>query len=166
MRNVDSTGLAERIRGFNRFYTESIGSLDDRHEGLPVNLAQSRMLFTVHSLGRPQVTEIAERLQLDLAYTSRILGTLEDARLIRRTISPSDRRQRVVRLTPKGTRMLANIESRSNNRALAMVEHLNGSEVALLLVAMDHIKALITKQEHHARPRSAFPARDRSPRSV
>lgn len=84
---------------------------------------------------------------MDLAYTSRVLGTLEDAKLITRTISVSDRRQRVVALTPKGQRLLAEIERRSNNRVLALVRHLESDELTHLLEAMDKIGALITKQE-------------------
>ena len=137
--------LAEAIRRFNRFYTEAIGSLNDHHEGLPVNLAQSRLLFTTRSLVDPQVSEIASTLRLDLAYTSRILGSLEDAGLIRRTISPSDRRQRVVRLTAKGSSMLAKIERRSNARVLALVEHLDDAETEELLDAMRIITTLLTK---------------------
>ncbi len=59
------------------------------------------MLYTVNSLNGAQVSQIAERLDLDLAYTSRILGTLEDEQLLQRTISSQDRRQREVALTPE-----------------------------------------------------------------
>ena len=52
--------LAERIRAFNRLYTQAIGSLDDRHEGLDVTLAQSRVLFTIRSMEAPQVNQIAD----------------------------------------------------------------------------------------------------------
>jgi len=116
---VEDRELAERIRAFNRLYTQAIGSLDDRHEGLDVTLAQSRVLFTIRSMEAPQVNQIAEVLGLDLAYTSRVLGTLEDRLLIRRTIAAEDRRQRVVALTPKGRRLLDEIERRSNQRCLA-----------------------------------------------
>lgn len=163
---MDATAVAAQIRAFNRFYTETIGSLDEQHEGLPVNLAQSRMLYVIRALGGPQVSDIAHRLQLDLAYTSRILGTLEDAGMIRRTIAAADRRQRVVRLTPKGIRMLASIESRSNARASAMVDHLDRTELAQLLGAMEHIRNLITKQETHARSRPTLSTRDRSIGSI
>ena len=139
--------LAERVRAFNRLYTEAIGSLDDQHEGLNVSLAESRLLFTTAALNQPQVNQIADALGLDLAYTSRVLGTLEDAKLIKRTISPDDRRQRVVKLTAKGQRLLAEIEQRSNLRVRALVAHLETSDIDRLLDAMDTIARLITKQD-------------------
>lgn len=149
--------MAERIRAFNRLYTQAIGSLDDRHEGLDVTLAQSRVLFTIGSLAAPQVNQVADQLGLDLAYTSRLLGTLEDRKLIRRTISPADRRQRVVALTSNGRRLLDEIERRSNQRVVALVQHLDPSDLDRLLQAMDTIGVLITKQESHDQHDPAFP---------
>ena len=150
--------MAEQIRAFNRLYTQAIGSLEDRHEGLDVSLAQSRMLFTIGSLHESQVNQIAGTLGLDLAYTSRVLGNLEDARLIRRTISTADRRQRVVALTAKGRRLLAEIERRSNQRVLALVDHLAQADLERLLDAMDTIGTLLARKDSNAKPDSALPS--------
>ena len=155
---MDGRALAKQIRAFNRLYTQAIGSLDDRHEGLDVSLAQSRMLFTIGSLHESQVNQIADTLGLDLAYTSRVLGTLEDARLIRRTISTADRRQRVVALTAKGRRLLAEIERRSNQRVLALVDHLAQADLERLLDAMDTIGTLLARKDSNAKPDSALPS--------
>jgi DNA-binding MarR family transcriptional regulator len=140
---VDETALAEQLRSFNRFYTEAIGSLDEAHEGTALNLAQSRMVFTVRLLGDPDVGDLADALKLDLAYTSRVLGALEDARLIRRVVSKADRRRRTVTLTKSGERTLAEIEARSNHRVLALVDHLGEHETEDLLYAMATIRRLL-----------------------
>jgi len=141
------TDLAEAIRSFNRFFTEVIGSLDEQHEGLDVTLAGSRILFTVRSLPDAQVGQVAEVLRLDLAYTSRVLGVLEDSGLVRRTISRTDRRQRDVALTAKGNRLLGEVERRSNARVLALVDHLSADEIHRLLGAMSTIRVLIDKED-------------------
>ena len=139
-----SLARAEALRSFNRFYTEAIGALSDQHEGLSVNLGQSRMLYTIAALGAPEVSQLASALQLDLAYTSRTLGTLEDAKLVRRTTSRDDRRRRIVQLTASGRRTLAELEQRSNTRMLRLVEHLDEAEVIALLESMDRIRTLLT----------------------
>jgi DNA-binding MarR family transcriptional regulator len=143
---VDHSALAEALRSFNRFYTEAIGALSDRHEGLSVSLGQSRVLYTIAALGTPEVSQLANALQLDLAYTSRTIGTLEDAKLVRRTTSRLDRRRRIVQLTAPGRRTLAELERRSNARMLGLVEHLDEREVNELLDAMDHIRTLLTDE--------------------
>ena len=67
---------------------------------------------------------------------------------MKRTISTKDRRQRVVVLTSKGTRLLTRIEDRSNRRVLAIFEHLDSAEAELLLNAMDtNNVGVITKGE-------------------
>jgi DNA-binding MarR family transcriptional regulator len=145
--SLDSTQVAESIRSFNRFFTEAIGSLDEQHEGLDVTLAGSRILFTVRSMPDAQVGQVADALRLDLAYTSRVLGVLEDSGLLRRTISRVDRRQRDVALTAKGERLLGEIERRSNARVLALVDHLSADEVRRLLDAMSTIRTLVDKED-------------------
>ncbi len=144
--------VAERLRAFNRFYTETIGSLDDQHEGLGVSLAQSRLLYTIASVDQPQVGWLADRLQLDMAYTSRLLGSLEDRGLIRRTISRQDRRQRVTTLTAKGKKLLARIEHRSNARMSTLTSHLDPSQIDQLLGAVDTIRTLLDKQPNEGGP--------------
>lgn len=139
--------MAEDIRRFNRFYTEAIGSLDERHEGLELNLAQSRMLYTIEAMGLPPVSAIAAHLQLDLAYTSRVLGSLESEALVQRTRSEDDGRQRVVSLTADGEAVLEQIKKRSNVRVLGLVEHLNEDQLRDLLKAMATIQSLISNQE-------------------
>ncbi len=139
--------LAESIRAFNRFYTETIGALNDRHEGLDVTIAESRLLFTVREFGATQPGRLAGHLRLDLAYTSRLLGRLEDAKLVRRTLSTTDRRQRVVVLTARGTRLLDEIERRSNTRVLQLVAHLDDTDVQTLLDAFGTIHTLLAKEE-------------------
>ena len=149
---MDRTALAKDLRSFNRFYTEAIGALDDQHEGTDLNLAQSRILFTVRAIGQPEVGELAAALRLDLAYTSRVLGTLEDARLVRRSVSSADRRRRIVRLTAAGERMLAEIEQRSNDRMLRVVGHLDEHATQDLLEAMTTIRRLLEKGNTDAAP--------------
>lgn len=143
---MEDLELAASVRAFNRFYTESIGSLDERHEGVDVTLAEARVLFSVSAMEPCSVNDIADKLQLDLAYTSRVLGTLEDGSLVRRTISPKDRRQRVVTMTVSGRVLLRDVERRSDERVLGLIAHLDSSETAQLLAAMDTIRTLVSQE--------------------
>ena len=135
--------MAEHVRAFNRFYTETIGVLNDRHEGLDVSLVQSRILYTIATSDRPQVGQLAAAVRLDLPYASRVLGTLEDRGLIRRTLSGSDRRQRIVVLTAAGRRLLGKIEQRSNQRVADVTDTLDSTTVTRLLAAMDTIRCIL-----------------------
>lgn len=131
------------MRAFNRFYTERIGALDDRHEGLALTLAESRCLFTIRRLGAPDVSGISEVLGLDLGYVSRLVSRLERAGHVRRTPADDDRRRRLVTLTPEGKGLLDEVERRSNDRMDALSAHLGPHEKKELLMAMETIRQLL-----------------------
>ena len=140
---MDELVLATKLRSFNRFYTESIGALDDTHEGLDISLAQSRVLYTVAQLVAPEISAVADALKLDTAYASRIIGSLEDRKLVRRATSTQDRRRRSVKLTAIGRTLLDRVEKRSNRRMLGLVAHLDTHAQAELLAAMHLIQQLL-----------------------
>jgi len=137
------SGSAERMRAFNRFYTERIGALDDRHEGLALTLAESRCLFTIDALDGPDIGTVAETLRLDLGYVSRLVSRLERAGRVRRAPGVDDRRRRVVTLTADGHDLLSEVARRSNARMDALAAHLRPVEVTELLSAMAIIHRLL-----------------------
>jgi DNA-binding MarR family transcriptional regulator len=139
--------LARRMRAFNRFYTERIGSLDDRHEGVDLTLAESRTLFTVRALEAPELGHIAGALGLDLGYTSRLVTRLERAGRLRRRPAPADRRRRVVTLTPAGEALFTEVERRSDARMDALTAHLRPAQRTELLAAMDTIRRLLDRPD-------------------
>jgi DNA-binding MarR family transcriptional regulator len=102
----------------NCLHTEPIGALNDPHEGLALTLAVSRCLFTIDRLGTPDVCAIAQALDLDLGYVSRLVTRLERAGRVGRTARESDRRRRVVRLTDDGAALLPEVARRSNGGRL------------------------------------------------
>jgi DNA-binding MarR family transcriptional regulator len=134
---------AQQMRAFNRFYTEMIGALDDRHEGLNLTLAESRCLFTIDRLGGPDIGMIAATLRLDLGYVSRLVSRLERAGRVRRSRGDDDHRRRVVTLTEEGAALLAEVAGRSDARMEALTDHLDQTQVAELLTAMEAIRRLI-----------------------
>lgn len=134
---------AEQIRAFNRFYTETIGSLDERHEGLDLTLAESRCLFTIDRLGSPEVGGIADALGLDLGYVSRLISRLERAGRVTRARADGDRRHKVVTLSRTGAALLAEVARRSNARMDTITAHLRTDEMKELLDAMGTIHRLL-----------------------
>src|SRR6266568_4004211 len=138
---------ARRMRAFNRFYTELIGALDDRHEGLGVTLAESRCLFTIDRLKSPDVGLIAKELGLDLGYVSRLVSRLERAGQVSRSRVNGDHRRKAVRLTGDGTALLDELAKRSDARMRAIASHLSQREMSRLLAAMETIHGLIGPQD-------------------
>jgi len=142
---VSKKPTAEAVRDFSRFFTERMGSLSERHEGLGLTLTQSRLLITIRENGPVEVSELAERLHLDLTFVSRTLTALEDRRLVKRKISTRDKRARSVELLANGRRLINKVEQRSNQRVLEMTAHLSQDEITSMLDAMNTIRVLLDR---------------------
>lgn len=89
---------AEQMRDFNRFYTQTIGVLNDRYLGQHRPLAEARLLFEIGVEGA-DVRGLRARLRLDSGYVSRLLRGLESAGLVQTRRSPIDSRVRLAELT-------------------------------------------------------------------
>jgi DNA-binding MarR family transcriptional regulator/GNAT superfamily N-acetyltransferase len=116
-------GHTDTLRRFNRTWTQRIGALDESFLGLGRPLAVSRLLFEIGPEGAT-VRELRERLDLDSGYLTRLLRRLTDERLASVSPDPADRRRRLVSLTPAGREVWAELETRSESLARALVDPL------------------------------------------
>ena len=107
------------LRAFNRRYTQHIGVLEDRFLGRGRPLAESRLLFEV-GLDGATVLALRERLSLDSGYLSRLLRSLEDARLVTVVADPADGRRRRVELTAAGVEEWEELDRRSDELAAGL----------------------------------------------
>src|SRR5262245_3867156 len=87
------------IRGFNRFYTQPIGLLRDGMLASPYSLAEARVIYEIGRLNKPSAKDVAENLDLDPGYLSRIVSKFVERDLITKLPSTVDRRQFHLRLT-------------------------------------------------------------------
>jgi len=86
------------VRRFNRFYARRLGVL---REGLlhpPCSPTESRIIDEIANRDQVIAADLAKELGLDPGYLSRTLDRLERKGLIRKVQSPSDGRQRLLRL--------------------------------------------------------------------
>lgn len=133
----------DQVRRFNRVVTERVGALNDRFLGRPRPLAEARLLWEV-GIGGCEVRVLRSRLGLDSGYLSRLLHSLETARLVVVTTSDGDRRVRVVRPTAAGRRERARLDERSDKLAESLLAALNAQERERLVVAMREVERLLT----------------------
>lgn len=69
-------------------------------EGLPMRLL--RTVLTLSPTGAVPMRQLVEQWQCDSSYVTALVDGLEERGLARREASPSDRRAKLVRLTPEG----------------------------------------------------------------
>jgi DNA-binding MarR family transcriptional regulator/GNAT superfamily N-acetyltransferase len=126
----------ERVRRFNRFYTQRIGVLAENFLRTPFTLAEGRVLFELANREATSPGDIAAALDLDAGYLSRILRRFERDGLVTRTPSPTDGRRAVLALTSAGREAFAPLNERSHDDIAALLAPLPPERQERVLSAM------------------------------
>src|SRR6185503_1899548 len=136
-------GTLDRIRAFNRFYTQRIGALGEHLLDGPFSLAETRVLYELAHRDAPTATAVGRDLGLDAGYLSRILRRFESRGLLTRAPSPADARHHLLRLTRRGRTAFAPLERRAREAAAAMLGPLPPGGRQQVVQAMSTIERLL-----------------------
>jgi DNA-binding MarR family transcriptional regulator len=135
----------DKIRSFNRFYTNILGLLDQHFLDSPFSLTEGRVLYEICNAEDCSAKKIRESIVIDEGYLSRILDNFAKRGLIKKTPSLRDRRLRIIVPTKKGKREFANLNNNSNRLIFQLIAKLSEEERADLLRNMEGIRALLEK---------------------
>jgi DNA-binding MarR family transcriptional regulator/GNAT superfamily N-acetyltransferase len=133
----------ERVRRFNREVAGRIGALTDRFLGRARPMGEARVLWEIGPQGT-EVRALRARLSLDSGYTSRVLRSLEQQGLVTVGSSPDDRRVRRVQLTEAGNAERVELDRRSDEVAVSILEPLSITQRARLVAAMAEVERLLS----------------------
>lgn len=137
-----------RVRHFNRIYTRLIGVLDREHLASPFSLGEMRVLYEIAHWTdsrdvAPTASQLVQVLTVDPGYLSRTLRDFETRGLIARSAADHDARQRELRLTAKGKRTFAGLETRAASAVETMLEPVSDGDRTRLLNAMRTIEDVL-----------------------
>ena len=139
--------VIDKIRGFNRFYTNVIGLLDQHFLDSPFSLTEGRVLYEICNTDECTAKKIREKILIDEGYLSRILDSFSKRGLIRKTPSQMDGRLRIIVPTEKGQKEFATLNQNSNHLISQLIGKLSEEECEELLSNMERIHALLEKIE-------------------
>jgi DNA-binding MarR family transcriptional regulator/GNAT superfamily N-acetyltransferase len=122
-----------------------VGALDDEYMARGRPLGQARLLWEIGPDGA-EVAALRARLGLDSGYLSRLLRTLERDGLV--TVAPADRaggdaRVRIAALTDAGRAEWAELDKRSDELALSILEPLAEQHREQLVARMAEVERLL-----------------------
>ena len=143
---TSESGLAHRVaavRRFNRFYTRTIGVLQEGLLRSRFSLAEARVLYELAQRPGTTATGLGRELGLDSGYLSRILQRFERDGLITRVPSEADRRQSALSLTNAGREAFAPLDASSRDEIGALLGALPEPAQAALVAAMGRIESLL-----------------------
>jgi DNA-binding MarR family transcriptional regulator/GNAT superfamily N-acetyltransferase len=141
----------EHVRRFNRVVTQRIGALSDHYMARDRPLGEARVLWEIGHDGC-EVRTLRNRLELDSGQLSRLLRSLETAKLVRVQPSRADRRIRIATLTKAGLSERAVLDRRSDRLAGSLLEPLNAADRRQLVEAMRTVQRLLTAAAVEIRP--------------
>lgn len=133
----------EAVRAFNRFYTATIGVLDDGLLSTPYTLTEARVIFELAQRDTVEAVALRRSLGLDAGYLSRILAKFEAGGLAARDRSSADGRRQIVRLTGRGRTAYETLNVRSAERIGALIDRLSEVDRSRLVTAMATIRRLL-----------------------
>lgn len=140
-----STGssITDRIRAFNRYYTNRVGLLG-RTVTADLGLTEARILYEIGADPEPTARQIARRFGFDEGYCSRVLKQLETRGFIQRTPAPQDARVNLLRLTAHGREVQAELIRAAAQAIDGMIADLPPVSVAQLVGAMGAIETILS----------------------
>jgi DNA-binding MarR family transcriptional regulator/ribosomal protein S18 acetylase RimI-like enzyme len=146
---MESAADAERdarvaaVRGFNRFYTQNIGVLEEGLLKSPFSLGEARVLYELARAAAPSAAALGRDLGVDAGYLSRMLDGLEAQGLLARAPLQVDRRQSVLALTKAGRVAFAALDRASRDAIGGLLSPLDASDQRRLVAAMAGIERLL-----------------------
>ncbi len=131
------------IRSFNRFYTATIGVLDEHIVQSSFTLAEARLVYEIGARGRVTAAQLSRSLGLDPGYLHRLRLRLIEQGLVAITPTDRDRRASNLALTAEGDAAFAQLDAGSASAVETMIEHLDPADRATLVKSMQAIRRLL-----------------------
>lgn len=143
---VDESHVAA-IRRFNRFYSRTIGFLEETLSASAFTLTEARVLFDLGQQDETTAALIAQELRLDPAYLARILKNFREKGFLEVSADERDARRRKLGLTDAGMAELMRLQRGTNAQIERLIGGLRPGERDRLMQAMDAIEALLGEEQ-------------------
>ncbi|MFJ5790410.1 MarR family winged helix-turn-helix transcriptional regulator [Lysinibacillus sp. NPDC093197] len=126
--NVNDNIIAD-IRQFNRFYTNLLGLLDKHVLDTGYSFTEARVIVEIGLLEQCISNNLVENLNIDRSYMSRIITKLSNDGLISKESSILDNRTKLIRLTPKGLALFDQLNEKSDEQIVKLLQGLSPMEI-------------------------------------
>lgn len=143
MKDRENTVL--RIREFNRFYMPALDLLGNHYLGSEYCATEARVLFEAYENDGCNAAHIANKMNIDKSYLSRIIRQYEKDGYLVRTVSEHDQRSLDIHLTESGKERAEDLIRRSNQQIGGIIGPLNEEECQALVDALDRVMDILKK---------------------
>lgn len=131
------------IRNFNRRYTKLLGILNRHVFDTPLTWTEGRVILEISFNHDKTPIEVANNLDLDKSYTSRILKRFEKNGLISKSPSLTDSRSVELSLTEAGQKLVKQLDDRSDQQINDLLVDLTTEQQKQFYQAMQTLDELL-----------------------
>ena len=134
-----------KIRTFNRFYMPSMNLLGDHYLGSEYSVTEARVFFEIYENEGCNAAHIAQQMNIDKSYLSRIISKHEKSEYIHRERSAGDSRSYHLYLTDAGKMRAEDFIRKSNEEIGRVIHGLSSEEEHRLTEALETVTRLLSK---------------------
>jgi DNA-binding MarR family transcriptional regulator len=143
--------VIDKVREFNRFYTNVIGLLNRHFLDTPFSLTEGRVLYEIMHTEFCTAKKICSNIEIDEGYLSRIIDKFIQKGLVRKAPAAEDRRLHLIVPSEKGKREFSKLNENSNHLIFQLLENLAESDRTELVELMDRIQALLSQSTQESK---------------
>ncbi|WP_240342868.1 MarR family winged helix-turn-helix transcriptional regulator [Paenibacillus sp. ALJ109b] len=143
--------MLTEMRRFNRFYTNILGVLDKHILGTGYSFAEARVIIEIGIQGESIANNLVDTLTIDRSYMSRIVSKLTREGLLMKVDSAADSRVSLIRLTEKGQQLYGELNERSDQQIVKLMQGLDEEEIREVYASMMNIQDKLNKRAGETR---------------
>ncbi|WP_247902708.1 MULTISPECIES: MarR family winged helix-turn-helix transcriptional regulator [Paenibacillus] len=143
--------MLTEMRRFNRFYTNILGVLDKHILGTGYSFAEARVIIEIGIQGESIANNLVDTLTIDRSYMSRIVSKLTREGLLIKVDSAADSRVSLIRLTEKGQELYGELNERSDQQIVKLMQGLDEEEIREVYASMMNIQDKLNKRAGETR---------------
>lgn len=143
---MQNSKLITKVREFNRLYMPAMKLLGNHYLGSEYSVPEARVFFEIYENEGCNAAHIAEKMNIDKSYLSKIISSHEKSGYIIKRPSSTDKRAYNLYLTDKGKERALEFIRDSNNEIGNILTHLSVEEQQEMYAALEIIMDLLRKK--------------------
>lgn len=136
------------VRVFYRAVSETVKEIYSSRYGLTVD--EWRTMANLQNLEPLSAKEIVKRSSIGKVNVSRAIASLQDRGLLERHVDPTDRRRALLRLTPKGRKVMRELLPLLLDAERRLLDGLSDDERRVMVDMMARIRAKADEMRSHS----------------
>lgn len=143
---MQNSKLISKVREFNRLYMPTMKLLGNHYLGSEYSVPEARVFFEIYENEGCNAAHIAEKMNIDKSYLSKIISSHEKSGYITKKLSSTDKRTYDLYLTDKGKEKALELIRSSDNEIGNILTHLSADEQQKMYAALEIVMDLLKKK--------------------